>query len=191
MKKFKECALMIIMMLITTSCATVVSQDYPKYLQNNVGAAKLIQSNVGDSYFVTEYGQKFNKDIRSFTAGYGNKWVIDFAGTIDATFQSNDYVKALGNLSKLNKEDPKKNYLKIELVEYDFRDHRAYLNMKLDVVQNSKVIFSNQYEAKGISQGGKMFWAGAMGMKNAIQQSTMYAMNDIFGRFTRDFSKNP
>jgi hypothetical protein len=35
------------------------------------------------------------------------------------------------------------------------------------------------YYKTGISQGGKMFWAGAFGMKNAIQQSTKSAIDQI------------
>jgi len=48
------------------------------------------------------------------------------------------------------------------------------------------ILFENHYEATGRSQGGKMFWGGAFGMKNAIQQSTKLALDSILSRFMSD-----
>ena len=42
--------------------------------------------------------------------------------------------------------------------------------------------------ASGNTQGAKMFFGGAFGMKNAVQQSTKAAMDTIMGQFIRDLN---
>jgi hypothetical protein len=47
-------------------------------------------------------------------------------------------------------------------------------------------VFDETYLEKGKSQGSKMFWAGAFGMNNAIQQSTKNAIDKILVRALTD-----
>jgi hypothetical protein len=50
-------------------------------------------------------------------------------------------------------------------------------------------VFTKVYDASGETQGGKMFWGGAFAMKNAIQQSTKLAMDDILRALIADLNK--
>jgi hypothetical protein len=180
-----------ILTFFTASCAHHVSKDYKQYLQNNSGEArKLTKVDVGDSYVLSKTSIEHSSIISSFTAGAGNTWVVKFEDIIDATLNSVDYRAKLGTLKKVNSPVGTDKTLKVDLLRYDFEDHRAKITMNLLVMKGSKVLFEKQYQARGKSQGGKMFWAGAFGMKNAIQQSTMYAINQIFNDFTADFKKS-
>lgn len=171
------------------SCASKSTQDYGNYLNKNKGKAQLTKRNIGTGYYLTENTVAHSKKITSWTTGIGNSWEIKFQEVVDATLKSDDYTKALGKLEKHTSESKKGRYLRVNLVDYDFRDHRAFIDLKLEVINNGKSIFSKVYSSKGRSQGGKMFWAGAMGMKNAIQQSTMFAVNEIFEKFTAELKK--
>jgi hypothetical protein len=51
-----------------------------------------------------------------------------------------------------------------------------------------KKIFSKSYQESGKTQGGKMFWAGAFGQKNAVQQSTKLALDEILRQLITDLN---
>ena len=72
----------------------------------------------------------------------GNSWEIRFQEVIEATLKSDDYTKALGKLEKKTAEDNSGRYLRVNLVDYDFKDHRAYVDVKFEVINKGKYIFS-------------------------------------------------
>lgn len=176
----------LLLLLLITGCATVVDSDYGKYLNNNINEAKLIKKRVAKNYFLTKNSRNHSKEIRSFTTGIANKWTINFGPIMDTTLTSKPYVNSFGVMEKLDEKKLEDTML-INLLEYDFRDHRAVLEFEIKIYKNKKLKFEKTYKAMGKSQGGKMFWAGPAGMKNAIQQSTMMAMNEIFGKFSNEY----
>lgn len=183
--------LLILSILLTlVSCASQSTADYGKYLDNNKGQAMLTKVSVGKSYYLTENTQAHSKEIKSWKAGIGNSWTIKFAEVIDTTLASHDYKSSLGTLVKTEKESKKDRFLKVNIIDYDFKNHAALIDVKLEVISKGKKVFSKRYTETGNSQGGKMFWGGPFAMKNAIQQSTMTAMNKVFRQFTTDLNKN-
>ena len=52
-----------------------------------------------------------------------------------------------------------------------------------------QALFSKAYQVEGQSQGGKMFWGGPFAMKNAIQQSTKLALDEILRDFIADYNR--
>ena len=176
----------LLLVLLFTGCATVVDSDYGQYLNNNLNMVNLKKKSIAKNYYQTKNSRKHSRDIKSFTTGIGNKWTIKFGPIMDTTLASKPYVAAFGSMKKLNDKNLKDTML-INLLEYDFRDHRAVLEFEIKVYKNKKLKFEKTYKAMGKSQGGKMFWAGAAGMKNAIQQSTMMAMNETFSKFSKEY----
>ena len=65
------------------------------------------------------------------------------------------------------------------MVDYKFEGFEARVKLNIKTTLNGKTIMHKTYYKKGNSQGGKMFWAGVFGMKNAIQQSTKSAIDQI------------
>lgn len=80
--------------------------------------------------------------------------------------------------------------LELTVPRYDFANFRATFNVRAKAYSSDKkVLFDNSYTEIGISQGGKMFWAGPFGMKSAIRQSSFDALKKIFISLRRDLEK--
>ena len=172
------------------SCATMVMDDYPQYLQNNANTLQLPKNDYKIAYSMDSNAQQHQKKIRSFAAGAANSWTIEFAPMLEATLNSADLKQAFAGISKDSESAAA--LLEFKLGEYDFRDHRAVIRLDVTAtrLQDNKQLFTKTYESKGKSQGGKMFFAGAFGMKNAIQQSTKMAMDDIVTNIVSDLNKH-
>jgi hypothetical protein len=122
-------------------------------------------------------------------AGQANLWVVEFGKVLDATMQSAEIVAALGALGKADTDKPASgNTLVFDLQNYSFADHGAHVSLKISVRNAQGDVFSKIYRADGNTQGAKMFFGGAFGMKNAVQQSTKLAMDTIMGEFIRDLN---
>jgi hypothetical protein len=73
---------------------------------------------------------------------------------------------------------------------YDFADFRAKVVVHANAkARNGALLFEKSYRADGASQGGKMFWAGAFGMKSAIRQSSLDAYKQIFAQMRVDLER--
>lgn len=167
-----------------------VADDYAQYLSNNTGSLKLPSAKVGDSYALSKATQEHHYEFRSFMTGQANLWVVEFGKILDATLASKDVVDALGRMTKVGSEGAGTgDTLVFSLVDYRFEDHGAHVALEITVKRAGKVRFSQVYRAGGVTQGGKMFFAGVFGMKNAIQQSTKSALDDILARFVNDYSR--
>lgn len=77
--------------------------------------------------------------------------------------------------------------LVMTIPEYQFRDFHAFFTVNLVVyTQNKEKVLERRYREKGSAQGGKMFWAGAFGMKSAVRQSSLAALKKIFQQIRSD-----
>jgi hypothetical protein len=55
-------------------------------------------------------------------------------------------------------------------------------------MKNGIETFSGSYQEDGKTQGAKMFFGGAFAMKNAIQQSTKLAIDQILRKLIYDIN---
>jgi len=76
--------------------------------------------------------------------------------------------------------------LRFNLENYAFKDHMAHVSLNISLEQNGNTVLNKTYHATGKSQGGKMFFGGPFAMKNATQQSTKHAMDEILREFIND-----
>jgi hypothetical protein len=182
-------------LLATTTACTVtrpVTDDYSQYLGNNKGSSTLPHAKVAGQYYLTPATQAHRYEFRSAMAGQANLWVVEFGKVLDATMQSADVVDALGAMSKAASEQGANgNTLVFDLKNYTFADHGAHVELEIGVRNAQGEVFRKSYRADGATQGAKMFWAGAFGMKNAVQQSTKIAVDNIMGQFIRDLNATP
>jgi hypothetical protein len=73
---------------------------------------------------------------------------------------------------------------------YEFADFHATISVKaLSKTREGQLLFEKTYKAEGATQGGKMFWAGAFGMKSAIRQSSLDAYKKIFAEMRGDLQR--
>ena len=98
--------------------------------------------------------------------------------------------KAFGKLEPQAKGANNQDYLiTFDLENYEFKNHMAHVALNIALEKNGNNIFSKSYQAQGKSQGGKMFWGGPFAMKNATQQSTKLAIDEILADFINDIKK--
>ena len=173
-------------MVFSTGCIThYVMDEYPQYLQKNEGKLDLPKINTKLSYAMDEPSDKHIKKIQAVSTGWAHKWMIEFGKTLRATMNSTDVNKAFKKITyDKNKSGPL--HIDFAVKEFDFREAKAHINVDATVSKKGKQILSKNYTEVGIGQGGKMFWAGAFGMKNAIHQSTKAAMDTLMKRLVED-----
>ncbi len=88
-------------------------------------------------------------------------------------------------------EEPKEGAqrLTVELwvLHYDFSEFHATVVVQAKAYgPGRELIFDKSYRSEGDTQGGKMFWGGAFGMKSAIRQSSFQAYQSAFSRLRLD-----
>lgn len=168
-----------------------VHEDYPEYLENNTGESKLPHSSGNYNYTATSETEQHRYEFRSAMVGYGNLWIVEFGKILDQTIKSKDVQKAFGKLEKQTNGDTNNDSLLIfDLINYTFNDFGAHVKLQITLKESGVEQFEKTYQADGKTQGAKMFWAGVFGMKNAIQQSTKHALDDIFKRLINDINES-
>jgi hypothetical protein len=182
----------LILALLSSGCSInhVVKDDYPQYLQNNVGTSKLPSTTLDARYELTPATASHKYEFRSAMAGYANNWVVEFGQMLEATLQSKD---VQGAFRKLEKRGPGEApvLLVFDLVSYTFSDFGATVELKVTVQRPGAAPLVKTYKQAGVTQGGKMFWGGVFGMKNAIQQSTKDAVDKLLAAFITDLNALP
>jgi hypothetical protein len=77
--------------------------------------------------------------------------------------------------------------LELAVPSYSFEDFRAKVSVSVSAYESGRrQLLQKTYNAEGPSQGAKMFWAGAFGMKSAIRQSSLDAYKRIFTEIRSD-----
>jgi len=178
---------------MVTGCSIMhpVADDYPQYLAKNSGERPFESVKAADQYYLPASTQDHRYEFRAATTGYANVWVMEFGKVLDATMQSKDVVNAFGGMSKATTETRGAgNTLVFELQSYTFEDFGAHVALTISVKNANGEVFKKTYKADGKSQGAKMFFAGAFGMKNAVQQSTKLATDQIITQFIRDLKES-
>lgn len=153
-----------------------VVKDYPQYLSNNVGESQLPSTSSAETYSLSPATIAHHYEFRAGTTGYANLWMVDFGKMLDDTMQSTDVQKAFNGIRKSNAKD---DGLIFTLDSYTFSGFGAHVSMHVAYFRDGSRVFNKRYRADGVSQGGKMFWGGAFAMKNAIQQSSKNAIDQI------------
>lgn len=163
-----------------------VAKDYSQYLANNKGEFVLPKTTIEADYEIASATETHKYEFRAATVGYAHLWIVEFGDMLDATLQSDDVQAAFGKLSKSNGSQQNPGLLRFNLENYEFKDHMAHVSLNISLEQNGKTVLNKTYHAKGKSQGGKMFFGGPFAMKNATQQSTKFAIDEILRDFIND-----
>jgi hypothetical protein len=182
-------SLIVCLTLFSFGCSIhhVISEDYPQYLSNNQGTFQLPKTDYMAEYVLTPETANHHYEFRAATVGYAHVWVVDFGRMLESTLESTDVKAAFKKLSKSSGDNMSGDMvIRFDLVDYKFEGFEARVNLRISSAKNGSVIFDKSYFETGLSQGGKMFWAGPFGMKNAIQQSTKTAIDKILSQSLQD-----
>lgn len=108
---------------------------------------------------------------------------------LDETLSSKDVQSAFGGLKKTPETGlGSGDVLIFKLNKYVFEGHAATVSLSVSLSRAGKEAFSKTYSQIGQSQGGKMFWGGAFAQKNAVQQSTKLAIDEILRQLIADLN---
>jgi hypothetical protein len=178
------------LLLVTPGCFEhFVAEDYGQFLENNEGEHDFAPTGVRAEFSLSERTQAQRFEFRSWLAGYGHKWIVDFGSMLRTSLESADVQAAFLGLDELDEGgDAAGTRIEFDLTHYDFVDSRAHITLDVTVSRGGRPTFQKTYEAAGIVQGSKVFWAGAFGMKNAVHRSTKTALDEILDTFLADLN---
>lgn len=79
--------------------------------------------------------------------------------------------------------------LELGVPSYRFEEFRAWVTVSATAYgRGRRPLMQKTYSAEGETQGAKMFWGGAFGMKSAIRQSSLDAYKKIFEQMRGDLA---
>jgi hypothetical protein len=129
--------------------------------------------------------------VRSFMTGIAHSWeaepgdMLKQVADIELPQMFTGY--EFSNAYKEPSQAAKWIVLELGVPSYEFEDFRAKVTVTAVAYQSGKrELLKKVYAAEGESQGGKMFWAGAFGMKSAIRQSSLDAYKKVFAELRAD-----
>ncbi len=179
--------------LCTTACSIrhVIEKDYPHYLAKNAGKSNLPKTDKASEYALTPNTQQHSYEFRAASTGLANLWIVEFGKMLDDTLMSTDVQKAFGGLQKVSgsSNSSSKSLLIFDLRSYAFKDYGAHLSIKVSLFRSGQEAFSKTYVQNGRAQAGKMIMWGVFAQKNAVQQSTKLALDEVLRQLISDLNK--
>ena len=179
--------ILVLSMLAISACTTYIDEDYSQYLANNQGGVTYVAVGERAKYYIDGATKAHSLQVRSFTTDIANSWIVRFGKMLETTLRHGDVRLAFDSLSKTTTPDDGDGLvIAFKLINYAFEGFEAHVSVNVTVHENGRQILARTYQATGKSQGGKMHWAGAFGMKNAVQQSTKSAIDTILTNLVTD-----
>jgi hypothetical protein len=166
----------------------MIEEDYPQYLATTSGSSNLPKTDKASTYYLTPHTQDSKYEFRAVMSGPGNVWVVEFGKMLDDTLKSADVQAAFGSLQKVSTPSSSGRLLIFDLEQYTFEDFGAHISLKISLSVSGKTVFEKVYKQDGKSQGGKVFWGGGFAQRNAVQQSTKLALDEIIRRLIDDLN---
>ncbi len=193
MKRMYQC-LVLLAVVFATGCSInhPVADDYPQYLDNNKGEQVFTQSALDADYRIDQETVNHRYEFRAATVGYAHLWIVEFGKILDATLRSADVQAAFQGLDvRPAAATSSGNVIDFRLDNYEFKNHHAFVSLNIAFASDGTEVLNKTYHAEGKSQGSKMFWGGPFAMKNATQQSTKIAVDEILEDFIQDINRLP
>ena len=159
-----------------------IAADYGRYLTNNEGQSSLPRTSLQAEYQIDSATANHHYEFRAASAGAAHVWIVEFGKILKEHLDSRDVQASFGSLTP-SVGSMGGNLITFTLNRYEFKDFQAYVTMAAALSQDGREVFRNTYNVTGKSQGGKVFMGGAFAMKNAVQQSTKMAIDDILTQF--------
>jgi len=164
-----------------------IAKDYDQYLLNNGNQSSLPKTDFESDYTIDEKTKTHRYEFRSATVGYANLWIVEFGKILDKTLKANYVQSAFGKFEEsTGGVDNNGNLILFSLQNYEFSGFQAHVTLNIIISNDHNEILNKNYHSDGKSQGAKMFWGGVFGMKNATQQSTKLAIDEILREFIQD-----
>lgn len=183
------CAVLVCFSMTGCSINHPVAKDYDAHLAKYGGEFTLPSSGLESEYNIDSETQGHRYQFRAATVGYAHVWIVEFGKILDKTLNAEYVQSAFGRLSKISTDSPtSENLIEFELVNYEFKNYRAYTSLNIKVMNSGQVLLNKTYTSEGASKGGQMWAAGPFGMKNATLASTKNSIDKILQQFLTDIN---
>jgi hypothetical protein len=173
--------------LLCVACHHIKS-DYPVYLQKHPASPALPHVPVAASYHVGESTQKHSLTIRSGSAGYGNRWIVEFGQMLDQTLQSAELRAAFATLER-DAASPSRFELVFDLIDYRVSGFSAHIMLRVRLRHDGQALSDKVYSADGVAQVGKVVSRGAFSMRTALHTTTKDAVDVILRELLIDIAR--
>ena len=184
-------AVLLLAIVLLSGCSINhhVAADYDQYLVNNQKRSNLPETDMVVDYQYSEQTERHRYEFRAATVGYANLWIVEFGKILDSTLRSQDVQSAFKEIHRASSSTSQDGFhLIFDLTRYEFIDYGAHVELVVSLLDGNMEVFQRQYAADGKTQGVKMWSAGVFGMKNAIQQSTKLAIDEILRELLTDLN---
>jgi len=129
--------------------------------------------------------------IRSFMTGIAHSWEAEPGAMLKdvADVEFPQMFSSYRTVSAYQEPPPGGLTLALTVPSYSFENFHATVTVHaIAYGPDRSVVLDESYTESGPTQGAKMFWAGAFGMKSAIRQSSFEAYKTIFESLRADLS---
>jgi hypothetical protein len=173
------------LVLLITGCAHQVTFDRPA--PYSISASR---QNVGVTAVIDQPTLANKVPVRAFMTGIAHSWEVEPGDMLKQVIDIElPQMFAQYDFANTYKEPSAANWVILELAipSYQFDDFRAKVSVSAILYESGKrQLLKKTYSAEGESQGAKMFWGGAFGMKSAIRQSSLDAYKKVFAELRAD-----
>lgn len=159
-----------------------IAKDYPAYLAGQQGQASLPRVGADAQYRIDEATRAHKYEFRAASVGYAHVWVVEFGKLLEQTLGTADVRGAFESLTPAGAA-AQGLVLDFRLVSYTFENFAARIELEVAASRDGQSLLKKTYQATGANKAGQMMTAGVFGMKNAVNNSTKTALDDILGRF--------
>jgi hypothetical protein len=176
------------LMLLSAGCAHQVTFDRPA--QYTVSAQR---QEVGVTAVIDQNTLTNKVEIRAFMTGIAHTWeaepgdMLKQVAAIELPQMFSSY--ELANSYAEHAPGPRWIVLELAIPSYQFDEFRAMVSVTATAYDRGRrQLLQKTYTAEGDTQGAKMFWGGAFGMKSAIRQSSLSAFKKVFAELRSDLA---
>ena len=183
------------LMLVGAGCAHQVTFDRPaEYTisasRQEVGVTAVIDQNTLTNKVVI---RTFGVVIGMFMIPIAHTWEVEPGDMLKQVadielpqmFSRYELANAYGEPAP----GPRWIVLELTIPSYQFEEFRAKVSVTASAYDRGRrQLLQKTYSAEGETQGAKMYWAGAFGMKSAIRQSSLDAYKKVFAEIRSDLA---
>ncbi|MCS3903603.1 hypothetical protein J2T55_001632 [Methylohalomonas lacus] len=177
------------LLFLNTACTHQVTFDDPSHY-----SIATPRQDTGTTAVIDRQTLENSVPIRAFMTGIAHKWeaqpgdMLRQVADIELPQMFSDYEF----VTDYDEQTKPADWIVLELAvpNYEFDEFRAAVSVRAIAYRSGEApILDETYSAEGDTQGAKMFWAGAFGMKSAIRQSSLDAYQKIFVELRSDLLK--
>lgn len=176
---------------VATGCSINhhIADDYGGYLEKNSSENAIPTTDISAEYYLSEKTENHSYRFRAATVGSANVWIVEFGKILDETMASDEIRESFKSIAKSDANSNAMNLIEFDLIDYEFYDYKADINLSILYKSNGQTSIVKQYHATGLPQTTQMWLGGVFGMRDAIHDSMKSAVDQILTELLIDINE--